>query len=68
VYLRGTKGGLTLALLTKWGTRMLPPLSAAVSGRVLQMRCLTPASLAHSTVSFPISNSLSRTVQKSVTT
>src|SRR5258706_10829009 len=35
-----------LALPVKWGTLNLPPLIASTSGRVDQIRCLTPASLA----------------------
>src|SRR6266850_182193 len=36
----------TLALPVKWGTLNLPLLIASTSGRVDQIRCLTPASLA----------------------
>src|SRR5882762_8637603 len=35
-----------LALPVKWGTLNLPPLIASTSGRVDQIKCLTPASLA----------------------
>src|SRR2546428_253995 len=35
-----------LALPVKWGTLNLPPLIASTSGRVDQIKCLTPASIA----------------------